>query len=108
MDFRVGFVQRDLQVAIAADDGDPRIIRIVEEQHEMTLARGKATTHDLPVVEQRAAEVGGVLAVVQTAHHERPADVAEFEGDQYLVVDLRHEQGAAVRPRAQLGDARPV
>ena len=39
---------------------------------------------------------------MEAADHVRPANVAELEGHQDLVIDLRNEMRAAVRPRAQL------
>src|SRR2546426_12419049 len=45
---------------------------------------------------------------MQAADHVGPADVAELEGHQDLVIHFRDEVRAAVRPGAQLGDPGPV
>src|SRR5207245_6287120 len=65
MDLRVGLVERDLQVAVAADDGNARLVRVVEEDELMSFARDQPAAHHLAVVEEAAAEVGSVLSVVK-------------------------------------------
>src|SRR6267378_4417977 len=102
MDLGIGLVQRDLQVAIAADEGDAGLVGVVEEDELVPLARDEATPLDLAVVEQPAALVGRVYAVVEVADHVRPANVAMLEGDEDLVIDLGNPQRTAVGPGAQL------
>src|SRR6266849_44263 len=42
-DLGVGLVERDLQLAIAADEGNPRVARVVAEDELVALARDEAT-----------------------------------------------------------------
>src|SRR5207245_9977447 len=82
MDLRVGLVKRDLEVAVAADDGDARLVRVVEEDELVSLARDESATHHRAVVEETAAEIRRVLAVVEAADHERAPNIPELEGHQ--------------------------
>src|SRR5438477_3125102 len=108
MDLRVGFVERDLEVPVAADDGDARLVRVVEEDELVSLARDESATHHRAVVEETAAEIRRVLAVVEAANHERAPNIPELEGHQDLVVYLGHEKRPAVGAGAKLGNPRPV
>src|SRR5438270_11089038 len=108
MDLGVGLVERNLQIAVAADEGDAGLVRIIKEDELMALARDEPAPFHLAVVEEAAPQVGGVLTVVEAADDIGSADIAELEGDQDLVVDFRDPDGAAVGTRAQLGPPRPV
>src|SRR5207248_9558483 len=55
VDLGVGLIERDLEVAIAADEGDASFVGIVEEDELVSLARDEATPLDLAVVEQTLA-----------------------------------------------------
>src|SRR2546425_10280148 len=98
MDLGVGLVERDLQLAIAADEGHPGLARVVEEDELVALARDEAAPLYLAVVEQSIAQFWFVLPVVEAADHVGPADVAELEGHQDLVIHFRDEVRAAGRP----------
>src|SRR5438128_7233005 len=108
MELGIRFVERDLQVAVAADEGNAGLAVVIEEDELVALARNDAASLDLAVVEEAAAQVRRVLPVVEAAHHIGPPNIAELEGDQDFIVDLRNEDRAAVRPGAELGDAGPV
>src|SRR3989454_9996365 len=101
MDLGAGLVERNLQIAVAADEGDTGLVRVVKENELMALARDEPAPLHLAVVEEAASQVGGVLAVVEAAHDIRPPNVPELEGHQDLVVDFRDPDGAAVGARAQ-------
>src|SRR5256886_17383110 len=103
MDLGVGLVERNLQIAVAADEGDAGLVRIIKEDELMALARDEPAPLHLAVVEEAAPQVGGVLAVVEAADDVGPAGVAELEGHQHLVVDFRDRYGAAVAARGELG-----
>src|SRR5205823_12902495 len=108
MDLGVGLVERNLQIAVAADEGDAGLVRIMKEDELMALARDEPAPLHLAVVEEAAPPVGGVLAVAEAAADVGPADVAELEGHQDLVVDSRDPDGAAGGARAHLVQPRPV
>src|SRR5439155_23520757 len=108
MDLGVGLIERDLQVAVAADEGDPGLTGVIEEAELVAFARNHAPPLDLAVVEETAPQVRRVLAVVEAANDIGPPDIAELEGDQHLIVDFGDPDRTAVRPGAELGDASPV
>src|SRR5437763_12952703 len=108
MDLGVGLVERNLLIAVAADEGDAGLVTIIKDDELMALARDEPAPLYLAVVEEASPQVGGVLAVVEAADDVGSADVAELEGHQDLVVDFRDPDGAAVGARAQLGQPRPV
>src|SRR5207244_12241405 len=108
MDLGVGLVERNLQIAVAADEGDAGLVRIIKEDELMALARDEPAPLHLAVVEEAAPQVGGVLAVVEAADDVGAADVAGLDGHLDLLVDFGLADGAAVGARAELRRPRPV
>src|SRR5437660_4435300 len=102
MNLGVGLVERDLEVAVAADEGDTGFAGVVEEDEFVPLARDEATPLHLAVVEEPGALVRGVNPVVEVADDERPSNVAVLEGNQDFVIDLGNPERPAVLTRAQL------
>src|SRR5439155_11302801 len=80
---------------------------VVEEDELVSLARDESATHHRAVVEETAAEIRRVLAVVEAANYERAPNIPELEGHQDLVVYLGHEKRPAVGAGAKLGNPSP-
>src|SRR5258708_31607272 len=76
VDLRVAFVERDLDLAVARDQGDAGLALVLEEHELVSFARHKTISLHLALVEKPVPEIRLVLRVVEAPHHERPAGVA--------------------------------
>src|SRR5216683_1750397 len=108
VDLGVAFVERHLDLGVAGDQGDPGLTRVLKEHELVSLAGHEPVAFHLALVEKPVAEVRLVLAVVEAADDERPADVAVLEGNKHLVAHLGDEDRARVGTGAELSDPRPV
>src|SRR5262245_1260471 len=108
VDLGAGFVERDLDLAVARYVCDARLALVLEEHELVALARDEAVALYLALVEASIAQVRLVLAVPQTSDDKRPANVALLEGNKYLVAHFRDEDRARVGSRSEHRDAGPV